>query len=168
MQSRGSDAAGGVAKISEGRLVVREEPDLIKGAMFVDDRGSISFVNDFDLAKMRRFYVVENHEAGFIRAWHCHVEESKYVMALSGTAILALVYVEDPENPPIDPEIHRYVLTSSDPTVLWIPPGYAHGAKTLSPDTKLIFFSDASLAESQKDDFRFDAFQWDPWSVVPR
>ena len=168
MQSRGSDAAGGVAKISEGRLVVREEPDLIKGAMFVDDRGSISFVNDFDLAEMRRFYVVENHEAGFIRAWHCHVEESKYVMALSGTAILALVYVEDPENPPIDPEIHRYVLTFSDPAVLWVPPGYAHGAKTLSPDTKLIFFSDASLAESQKDDFRFDAFQWDPWSVVPR
>ena len=168
MRSRGFDATGGVTKISERRLVVRQEPDLIKGSMFVDDRGSISFVNDFDLAEMRRFYVVSNHEAGFIRAWHCHVEESKYVMALSGTAILALVYVEDPENPPIDPEIYRYILTASAPTVVWVPPGYAHGAKTLSPDTKLIFFSDASLAESQKDDFRFDAFQWDPWSVTPR
>ena len=168
MRSRGFDATGGITKISERRLLVRQEPDLIKGSMFVDDRGSISFVNDFDLAEMRRFYVVANHEAGFIRAWHCHVDESKYVMALSGTAILALVYVEDPENPPIDPEIHRYVLTASDPTVLWVPPGYAHGAKTLSADTQLIFFSDASLAESQKDDFRFDAFQWDPWSVTPR
>ncbi len=136
--------------------------------MFVDDRGSISFVNNFDLAEVRRFYVVENHEVGFIRAWHCHMEESKYVMALEGTAILALVRIEDPENPPVDPHIYRYVLTSSDPTVLWVPPGYAHGAKTLDAGTKLIFFSDASLSESQKDDFRFDAFQWDPWSVVPR
>ena len=147
---------------------MHEEPDLIKGAMFVDDRGSISFVNNFDLAEVRRFYVVENHEVGFIRAWHCHMEESKYVMALEGTAILALVRIEDPENPPVDPHIYRYVLTSSDPTVLWVPPGYAHGAKTLDSGTKLIFFSDASLSESQKDDFRFDAFQWDPWSVVPR
>ena len=147
---------------------MHEEPDLIKGAMFVDDRGSISFVNNFDLSEVRRFYMVENHEVGFIRARHCHMEESKYVMALQGTAILALVRVEDPENPPVDPHIYRYVLTSSDPTVLWVPPGYAHGAKTLDAGTKLIFFSDASLSESQKDDFRFDAFQWDPWSVVPR
>ena len=147
---------------------MHEEPDLIKGAMFVDDRGSISFVNNFDLSEVRRFYMVENHEVGFIRAWHCHMEESKYVMALQGTAILALVRVEDPENPPVDHHIYRYVLTSSDPTVLWVPPGYAHGAKTLDAGTKLIFFSDASLSDSQKDDFRFDAFQWDPWSVVPR
>lgn len=167
MRSRGSDAVGGVAKISERRLVV-DKPDLIKGSMFVDDRGTMSFINNFDLKGMRRFYMVENHSVGFIRAWHLHLEESKYVMALSGTAILALVHVEDPDNLPTDPEIHRYVLTSSDPAVLWVPPGYAHGAKTLTRDTKLIFFSDALLAESQKDDFRFNAFQWDPWSVVPR
>ena len=143
-------------------------PDLIKGAMFVDDRGSISFINNFSLEGMRRFYIVENHSAGVVRAWHLHLEESKYVMVLSGSAILALVHVEDANNPPSDPEVLRYVLTSSDPAVLWIPPGYAHGAKTLTQDTKLIFFSDASLVESQKDDFRFDAFQWDPWSVVFR
>jgi len=168
MRSRGSDAAGGVAKISEGRHVVRKKPDLIQGSIFVDDRGLVSCVNSFDLTDIQRFYMVKNHEAGFIRAWHCHMEESKYVMVLSGAAILALVYVEDPENPPTDPKIHRYVLSSSTPAVLWVPPSYAHGAKTLTVDTKMIFFSDASLAESQKDDFRFDAFQWDPWSVVPR
>jgi dTDP-4-dehydrorhamnose 3,5-epimerase len=46
------------------------EPKIINGGIAPDDRGSVRFVNDFDFAKVKRFYQVENHRAGFIRAWH--------------------------------------------------------------------------------------------------
>jgi hypothetical protein len=39
---------------------------------------------------------------------------------------------------------------------------------TLRPDTRVFFFSTASLAESLDDDYRYDFDYWDPWSVVPR
>jgi len=41
-----------------------------KGAVFSDDRGFLRFVNDFDFSDVKRFYQVENHKKGFIRAWH--------------------------------------------------------------------------------------------------
>ena len=49
---------------------IADTPRLIEGGLAVDDRGSVAFVNDFDLAVARRFYVVSNHSAGFVRAWH--------------------------------------------------------------------------------------------------
>ena len=55
-----------------------------------------------------------------------------------------------------------------NPAVLAIPAGYANGAMSLLPDTKLLYFSDASLYESLGDDFRFPARHWDPWTVAER
>ena len=52
--------------------------------------------------------------------------------------------------------------------VLYIPSGYANGFMSLTEDLKLMFFSTTSLAESQGDDFRFDARHWDIWTVVER
>ena len=53
--------------------------ELINGGIAVDDRGQLSFVNDFDFKDVKRFYMVENHEKGFIRAWHGHKKDVKYV-----------------------------------------------------------------------------------------
>lgn len=58
------------------------EPQLLKGGLAVDDRGTVSFVNDFNFADVKRFYIVENHKQGFVRAWHAHRNESKYVMVV--------------------------------------------------------------------------------------
>jgi len=143
-------------------------PHIIEGTLFVDDRGSVTFINDFRLDGLRRFYIVANHSPGFIRAWHAHREECKYVMTVSGSAIVAAVKVDDWERPSKDLPIHRYVLSAQKPTILCIPNGYAHGTMTLTADTKVVFFSDASLEESQQDDFRYDAYYWDAWKIVPR
>ena len=66
-----------------------DAPWLIEGGLAVDDRGIVSFVNDFDFAGVKRFYMVSNHKAGFVRAWHAHKHEAKYVMAA-----LSFPYVE--------------------------------------------------------------------------
>ena len=144
------------------------QPTLIEGGLAVDDRGQVSFVNAFDFEGVKRFYMVSNHQQGFVRAWHAHKLESKYVMVVSGAAIVAAVAIDDWESPSRDLEIHRYVLSAERPSVLFIPAGYANGFKTLTADAQLIFFSTSTLEESKGDDYRFDADYWNPWEIVPR
>ena len=144
------------------------EPRLISGGRFVDDRGTLSVVNEFDLAGVNRFYIVENHRDGFVRAWHGHQREAKYVMVVSGAAIVAAVAVDDWDSPSPDLPIHRFVLSADSPAILHVPAGYANGFKTLRPDTRIIFFSTATLEESATDDIRFEAHFWNPWDVVER
>jgi dTDP-4-dehydrorhamnose 3,5-epimerase-like enzyme len=144
------------------------ETRMIAGGVAVDDRGFLMFVNDFDFAGVKRFYIVANHEANFIRAWHGHRREGKYVLALSGSALVAAVKVDDWGTPSKDLEVTRVVLSDRKPAVLYIPPGFANGFKTLTPDARLMFLSTSTLEESMGDDIRFPADYWDPWEIVPR
>ena len=44
----------------------------IEGDSFIDERGKLSFVNNFKLKNVNRFYQVENHKKNYVRAWHGH------------------------------------------------------------------------------------------------
>jgi len=145
-----------------------EEPLLIKGGLAVDDRGTVSFVNDFNFPGVKRFYMVENHQPGFIRAWHGHRYESKYVLVIKGAALICAVAIDDWEKPARDSKIWRYALSEHTPAVLYIPAGYANGSMSLSPDAKIMYFSTSELAESLKDDIRFAADYWNPWQIEQR
>jgi dTDP-4-dehydrorhamnose 3,5-epimerase-like enzyme len=144
------------------------EPRLIRGALAADDRGEVSFVNDFDFAGVKRFYLVSNHAAGFVRAWHGHRREAKYVTVVQGTMLIACVLIDNWEKPSPDLPVQRFVLSARTPAVLFIPAGYANGNMSLTADAKAMFFSTSSLDESKGDDIRFDARLWDPWQVDER
>ncbi len=144
------------------------EPVLFKGGIAVDDRGEVGFVNEFDFEGVRRFYSVENHQQGFVRAWHGHKKEAKYVHVVSGAALLAAVEIDNWDAPSRAAKAHRFVLSEKTPAVLFIPAGFANGFKSLAPNTKIMFFSTASIAESLDDDFRFDSRYWDPWQIEER
>jgi dTDP-4-dehydrorhamnose 3,5-epimerase-like enzyme len=141
---------------------------LIRGGIAVDDRGRLSFVNDFDLSQGRRFYIVENFAVGTVRAWHAHRHERKWVMAVAGAALACCVKIDDWESPSADAEVDRFVLSADQPAVLEIPGGYANGAMSLVSGTKLMYVSDATLEASLEDDIRFPARYWDPWHVPER
>jgi dTDP-4-dehydrorhamnose 3,5-epimerase len=143
-------------------------PRLIEGGLAVDDRGEVGFVNDFSFHGVKRFYVVSNHRAGFVRAWHAHRREAKYVSVVQGAAVVAAVKIDDWDRPSKDAEVLRYVLADAKPSVLYVPPGYANGFMSLTPDTKLVFFSTSSVEETRGDDVRYDARYWNPWSVIER
>lgn len=145
-----------------------QEPQLFKGGLAVDDRGTVSFVNDFNFAGVRRFYCVENHKQGFVRAWHAHKNESKYVMVIKGSAVIGAVEIDNWENPSKNLKIHRYVLSEKNPSVLFIPAGYANGFMNLSEDAKIMYFSTSELKDSLNDDVRFDAHYWEAWQVEER
>jgi dTDP-4-dehydrorhamnose 3,5-epimerase len=143
-------------------------PRLIEGGLAVDDRGEVGFVNDFSFDGVKRFYVVSNHRAGSVRAWHAHRREAKYVTVVRGAAVVAAVKIDDWDKPSKDAEVMRYVLAGARPGVLYVPPGYANGFMSLTPDACLVFFSTAGVEESRGDDVRYDARYWNPWSVIER
>lgn len=144
------------------------EPELINGGLSVDDRGQVSFINDFNFKDVKRFYMVSNHKQGFVRAWHAHKKEAKYVLVVKGAAIVAAVAINDWDKPSKSAEVKRFVLSEKKPTVLYIPAGYANGFMSLTKDAQLMFFSTSTLEESLGDDIRYDARYWDVWSVEER
>jgi dTDP-4-dehydrorhamnose 3,5-epimerase len=145
-----------------------QEPRLYNGDLAVDDRGEVTFVNDFDFAGVKRFYTVKNHRAGFVRAWHGHRREAKYVTVLAGAAIVGAVQIDDWDHPSRELPAKRFVLGGRKPRVLYIPSGYANGFMSLTADTHLAFFSTATLQDSVGDDVRYDARHWDIWTVDER
>jgi dTDP-4-dehydrorhamnose 3,5-epimerase-like enzyme len=147
---------------------VSGKPELIRGGVASDDRGRVAFVNEFDLAPCRRFYVVENFAVGTVRAWHAHRRERKWVMAIAGAALACCVEIDDWGAPSHDAEVHRFTLDATQPAVLAVPAGYANGAMSLLPGTRLMYLSDASLEDSLEDDIRYPARHWDPWHVAER
>jgi dTDP-4-dehydrorhamnose 3,5-epimerase len=133
-----------------------KNPKIILGGIAVDDRGSVSFVNDFYFSDIKRFYMVENHRVGFIRAWHGHEKEGKYVFVAKGAALIGAVEMNSS-----DPK--KFILSDKSPRILFIPPGYANGFKTLEEGTRIIFYSTSTLEESLGDDIRFSFDHWDIW-----
>jgi dTDP-4-dehydrorhamnose 3,5-epimerase-like enzyme len=144
------------------------EPKLLNGDLAVDDRGQVAFVNDFDFAGVKRFYTVTNHRQNFVRAWHAHRREAKYVTVLRGAALVGAVPIDDWDHPSKNAPVARHVLSVNKPSVLFIPAGYANGFMSLTDDALLVFFSTSTLEESLGDDVRYDARYWDIWDAIER
>jgi dTDP-4-dehydrorhamnose 3,5-epimerase-like enzyme len=132
------------------------EIKLINGGISVDDRGSVRFVNDFNFEGVKRFYQVENHRQGFVRGWHGHRKEGKYVYVVSGSILIGVVDL-------FTEVLNKYVLSANSPKILWIPPGNYNGFKTLEENTKILFFSTSTLDESLDDDIRVEYDKWNIW-----
>ena len=141
---------------------------IINGGIFVDDRGPLRFVNDFDFKDVKRFYQVENHERGFIRAWHGHKKEGKYVYVPRGSALIGVISVEDIRDYRVyanrtkkDVKCKKFVLSDKKPQILYIPPGNYNGFKTLEENTIVFFFSTSTMEETKDDDIRLDYYDFE-------
>lgn len=145
-----------------------EGPKLIKGGLAVDDRGQVGFVNDFRMDDVKRFYHISNHSKGFVRAWHGHKHERKYFFVTDGAFMICGVALDDWEKPSQELEIHKFVLSDKNPSILYLPKGFANGFMSLTDNAKLMVFSSSTFEESLADDFRFDAAYWNPWKIIER
>jgi len=135
---------------------------VIDGGVSVDDRGSIRFANEFQFQNIKRFYQVQNHRAGFIRAWHGHKKEEKYVWVASGSAVVALVPLDANQGDLC--QVRTIVLSEQAPKVLRIPAGHYNGFMSLTTDTRILFFSTSTLEESSQDDIRLPYDAWNIWN----
>lgn len=143
-------------------------PKLILGNRKFDNRGSVRFSNDLNFKTIKRFYTVHNYTKNFIRAWHGHMNEEKYIGCINGTFQISAVKIDNLKKPSKKNKIYNFVLNKSDSNFVHIPKGYANGSMSLEENSELLIFSTSSISESLKDDLRFDVNYWNPWNIKYR
>lgn len=139
-------------------------PQIIQGGTHVDERGKLVFFNQFDMARVKRFYVIEPAGTSTVRAWQGHKKEEKWFYVISGSFKVVLVQPDDWERPSNELPTEEFELTASKPQVLYIPGGYANGFKSLEPVSKMMVFSSFTVEESKGDDYRYDKGRWYDWN----
>jgi dTDP-4-dehydrorhamnose 3,5-epimerase-like enzyme len=135
----------------------------ICGAQHEDARGKLIFFNDFDMSGVRRFYMIEHPDTEIIRAWQGHQKEEKWFYVVEGSFKIVLLQPDNWENPSVGLKTEQFVLESAEQKILYVPGGYANGFKALKQKSRIIVFSSFTVAESSKDNFRFDKEQWYNW-----
>ncbi|KQS48668.1 MAG: dTDP-6-deoxy-3,4-keto-hexulose isomerase [Flavobacteriaceae bacterium] len=143
---------------------MKNQPQIIQGNIHEDERGKLFYANEFDLSEVKRYYIIEHPDTLVIRAWQAHKREQKWFQVISGSFLVAVVQPDDWENPSEKLEVREFVLNADENQILHIPGNFANGFKALKKNSRMIVFSDFSLEESSKDNFRFDSKLWFDWN----
>lgn len=132
----------------------------INGAAHTDVRGKLIFFNEFSMESIKRFYEINPSNTEIIRAWQGHLIESKWFYCASGSFIINLLPLDANGIVSSTLPVERFVLSSEKPLILKVPGGYASGFKAITDNSKLIVFSDTTIAKSSIDDFRYPETQY--------
>lgn len=125
-----------------------EEPRLIKGGVFMDERGTLFFNNEFDVSLVKRIYAISNHDVEFVRGWQGHNIEKRWFMPLFGEfTILVKKVVALSEQT----EEQKFILNGSTLDVLYVPNGYHTAIISMQQDSKLMVMSDYYFNEIDDD-----------------
>jgi len=133
---------------------------LVSAGEHKDDRGTITFFNEFDMTDVKRFYVIEHPNTEVVRAWQGHRHEQKWFHVIAGGFKLGVVSLDkcDQSFDGAHPVI--YLLEAFRPTILHVPGGYATGFQALQDYSRMVVYSNVSVEGSQNDDYRFDKHLW--------
>lgn len=127
----------------------------IKGGIASDQRGSIKFVNDFDMSLVKRFYIIKNADTELVRGWRAHKIEQRWFYVISGSFSLDLVKIDNWDAPSKDIPVQKEILKASDGSVLHMPVGYAAAFKALEPDSEILVFADFGIEHGPNDDHTY-------------
>lgn len=130
-------------------------PSIVEGNCFSDERGKISFNNDFNAHDVKRIYFIENHSLDFVRGWQGHKIEQRWFISVKGTFEIKVIKVDNWHNPSNNLKTLVYQINSDNSEVLHVPKGYITSIQALEANSKLMAMSDYSLGEI-KDEYRFD------------
>ena len=120
---------------------------IINASTSYDDRGDIVYCNDFNFIqkKIKRFYQITNNNINFVRAWHGHKKEEKFLLVLKGVFKICAVKIDNWKNPSKTLPVKEFIINANSPKILHIPGGYAHGTQNLKVGSKLMVFSTFKL-----------------------
>lgn len=131
------------------------EPKLIIGNCYSDQRGTLSYNNDFDASLIKRIYIIENERLQFIRGWQGHQIEQRWFSAINGKFKIQLIKIDNWEKPSMDLEVFTFLIDAKKLDVLHIPKGYVSSIQSLEDDSKLLVMADYLLGDI-KDEYRYD------------
>ena len=131
-----------------------EKVKLYNGNVHQDQRGILTYNNDFDASIIKRIYTIENHSTEFIRGWQGHQVEQRWFAAMKGRFEIAVIQVDNFNNPSPHLSIQTFSLTDESLTYLHIPAGCITAIQAKEKGSKLLVLSDYALGEIQ-DEYRF-------------
>lgn len=127
---------------------------LLEGKKHQDERGIITYNNEFDASQVKRIYTIENLSNNFIRGWQGHKVEQRWFACMQGSFEISVIEVDDFENPLKDLTITKYLLTDEVLTYLHIPSGCITAIQSKENNSKLLVLADYGLGEIN-DEYRF-------------
>jgi len=140
------------------------EIKVISGEIFEDHRGRIASLNNFRFDDIKRYYVIHHPDATVVRGWHGHRFEKKWFYCIKGSFTLALVRVDNWEEPSVGLHADIFGLSDKESKIVCVPEGYANCIKAGEPDSIMMVYSDKILAEALGDSWRYDSRMWVDWS----
>lgn len=139
------------------------EVNLIDGGQHTDHRGTIYFVNDFDMSEVKRMYMISHSDTAVRRGWRGHRLEQRWFCVIQGSFELKLVKIDDWDKPDQNLAIETVILSADNPQVIHIPVGYATGFRALVPDSKVMVYADRAIADAKLDDHLYPADYFHRW-----
>lgn len=139
---------------------------ITEGGFFSDNRGTIAFVNDFDLFPIKRFYLITHPNTAIIRAWQGHKIERKWFYCTKGSFEIKVIKIDNWTHPSKNLIIKSHIINVDKSQVLAVQKGCCTAIRALENDASLLVFSDKTLDEAKNDDFRFDKNYWFNWDTT--
>lgn len=136
--------------------VICMQPKIIRGNYHTDDRGTLTFNNDFNASEIKRTYTIANESIDFVRAWQGHEIEQRWFSAIAGSFKIKLIKIDNWENPAKNLSVLEFIITSDNFDILHIPTGFISSIQALEKASKLLVFADYGLGEIQ-DEYKFSA-----------
>lgn len=139
------------------------EIKVIEGEIYRDERGQISSLNEFHFEGVKRTYIIHHPDASVVRGWHAHKYERKWFYCIKGRFSVALVKVDDWDNPSPGLKAEVFHLDEKDSKIVCVPAGYANCLKAQEDGAIMQVFSDKILQEALGDSWRYDKSLWHNW-----
>lgn len=128
---------------------------IFEGKRHEDERGIITYNNDFDASQIKRIYTIENHSTDFIRGWQGHKIEQRWFACMKGSFEISVILVDNFTNPSKELTIHKYQLQDDVLTYLHIPSGCITAIRSKEKRSKLLVLADYELGEIN-DEYRYN------------
>jgi len=132
-----------------------KQADIVFGNHHVDLRGEVTFVNDFNMSQVKRFYRIKHFDIETIRGWRAHKIEQRWFHVFSGAFSVSLVKIDNWEKPSPELDQQKYVLKSTDISVLHIPAGYASSLQAINENSEMIVFADYLIENAENDNYLY-------------
>lgn len=130
-------------------------PRIIKGESHTDERGTICFLNDFDMTDIKRIYQIIHPRTSVIRGWRGHKIERRWFNVNKGAFKVSLVKIDNWKQPNPNLTVDHFTLTATENSVLCVPAGYATSVQATQENSEVIVFADYGIEHAQNDDYLF-------------
>lgn len=148
---------------SLNNLLIKEDKEairIIKGNLFIDNRGELKYFNELKFGRIKRFYLIQQSDNTIVRGWHGHKFEAKWFCCVKGSFVLSFIRPDNWEEPSFDLKPQIFYLYERNSEVIYLPNGYANCIRALEKDSILLVYSEKEIEVAKKDSWRWPSEMW--------